>query len=195
MRKLLGILLFCTAKATLPSEATTYNYMGQDLQCFSFGCFSGGQLRGAVNFSADTTAFTGSLSLSAGDTASFNAPGFFSSVRYPNSQFTISGSQFIDSLTGTFTFVDGNIVGWSLDGSFAINPSNLCGGGPACVPSVESFDSGPAGDSVTGLANSFLPMSTFAESFGPGTWTAFAAAVKFCAQIGSLPARPAISCK
>jgi hypothetical protein len=78
------VRLFAIALVVLSlggASATTYDYAGQDLfepapNPFSFSCnpCDIGHVTGLVSFAQDTSSFTGTLQLSAGDIASFTAP-------------------------------------------------------------------------------------------------------------------------
>src|ERR1700730_12773559 len=78
--------LFTTAYLT-DASATTYDYIGQPFNslpnCFGVSCIAPGGLGGSVTFNFDTSVFTGTLTLSSGDTASLGgyAPSsFFSGI-------------------------------------------------------------------------------------------------------------------
>ena len=94
-RLLLGLIfLLSIALSSTPLRATTYDYAGQPLTLtppvYEYGCSPSctiNGLTGYVSFASDTSAFTGTLTLSSVDTAGLSGyiPGtfIFPSFSYP----------------------------------------------------------------------------------------------------------------
>lgn len=114
-------------------------------------------MTGSVTFNFDTSNFSETLSLSAGDTAYLSegiptsllpfSPYFATTVlQYPTASVVLSLSPlvtFVDSLFGNFTLVNGDITSWSLSGGTGVQN---CGGGPGCANGTSDAFSSPAGD-------------------------------------------------
>jgi hypothetical protein len=164
------------------AQATTYDYVGQPFTSFTGGCaplFSPSpclKVIGSVTFNFDTSSFTGSLSLSSGDTAFLQGginpasplsllPVFPSSTIWFNAPLDTYG--FVRELSGNFTLVDGSITSWSL---FGQTGQVGCGGGPGCASGNSSVTTTPSGDQSSafqeGSGGAFG-----ASNDGGGIWT------------------------
>jgi hypothetical protein len=155
---LLGFLLFSFSSA----HATTYDYLGAQLieiPTFpSGGCYPSctvGGLSGSVTFAADTSNFSGTLSLSEGDTAYFRGSvpysGGGSNVDYPASSPPPNVYGEVSEITeATYTFADGSIVAWSIAGS---TYQQDCGPGPGCSDGSSSINITTAGDNIDVFGN------------------------------------------
>jgi len=178
--KKLFLTMFATAAlATSGSvSATTYNYMGAPFTIFSGGCNSftcGGALSGFVTFDFDTSSFSGTLSLSAGDTAGLNSPlrsplgnnlTFPASIRWFDPPQNTYG--YIRSLSGIFTLVDGSITSWSLGG---YTSQIGCGGGPGCASGSSNTSTTPTADHSAWLDYSYPTYFNDASNAGGGAWS------------------------
>jgi hypothetical protein len=141
-----------------------------------------------VTFNFDTSHFSGTLSLTPGDYAFLN-PGvamsasgygyFDNNLYYPT--FTIWHNPpqntygFFETLSGTFSLVNGTITSWNLGG---YTHQVGCGGGPGCSLG-SSYASTTTGSDSAGLAAygfNFLGESS-GTSFESGVWTEQVAAV------------------
>jgi hypothetical protein len=113
----------------IQANATTYDYVGQPFTTFSGLCTASlcTALTGSVTFNFETSEFTGTVSLSPGDTASvyigipsaLYAPDIASTISYPSYTVYYYGSTtfgYSSGLNGNFALVDGEITGWSLSG-------------------------------------------------------------------------------
>jgi hypothetical protein len=158
MRTLIAaILLELVASA---ASATTYTYVGNPYTSFSGHCNASicSSTTGSVTFNSDTSNFSGTLSLSAGDTAYLSegiptslltfAPWFVSTVfYYPASSIVVQSgpplATYVANLYGNFTLVNGDITSWSLSG---YSQAQGCGGGPGCANGSADTYSSPAGD-------------------------------------------------
>jgi hypothetical protein len=172
----LGIIFLLSSTISAKLYATTYHYVGTPLTLTpsvpSLNCnpnCSVNGLTGNVSFSSDTSAFTGSLTLSSGDTAELigSLPGvfIFPSLSYPFNNPPAGTPGIVTSLqSGIFTFVDGSIVSWSFGLSrFFQN----CGGGPGCAANAVSESTSTDGDSIVGFSN--FPLQ--ASNSQGGSWT------------------------
>jgi hypothetical protein len=182
MRYLFAVLL---AFLVSPANATTYDYTGQPFTSFEGPCNASSctSITGSVTFDFDTSNFTGTLTLSAGDTASLSEgispslvsaaiganPNFPSFTEWFNPPADTYG--FTSQLTGSLTLVDGAVTFWVLDGSTG---QTGCGGGPGCASGASSVYSLPTYDSST--TNGYL-VSASASNSGGGSWTEETASV------------------
>lgn len=136
------------------ADATTYTYAGQPLNNDYYwypGCLicTLPGISGSVTFGFDTSHFTGSYGLKAGDDASFTAletvytfPG---ATVYDNFGELLYGQE----LSGTFDFVDGQIAAWQLSGFWYQNCL-----GPGCHLGFGSSQSGDAASEVYPIGGS-----------------------------------------
>jgi hypothetical protein len=170
------------------AHATTYDYTGQPFTSFEGLCGASicTSIAGSVTFNFDTSHFSGTLSLAAGDYASLNpgvpqrlsGGGFFSTdLYYPTSTIWFNPPQntygFAESLSGTFTLVNGAITSWSFGGG---TRQVGCGGGPGCAVGSSSaftsttFDSSSIfGYPVYG-GTCYLYCTNSASNLGGGVW-------------------------
>jgi hypothetical protein len=173
MRYLIGS--FMVLLLALPAHATTYSYQGQPFTqgvgscAFASQCTS---ISGTVTFLEDTTHFTGTLSLSLGDTASFHegVPYPFpfdplGSVTFPGRTFSSLSTVYATSLGGTFTFDDGAIIDWRVQGGTSVTG---CGLGPGCASANSSFLTTPTLDASVFF---FGNISPFVSNNGGGEWS------------------------
>jgi hypothetical protein len=127
-----------------PANATTYDYVGKPFTNFYYpGCFycelfGGGSLNGFVTFNFDTSNFTGAVTLSEGDVAQF------ASFEFPYYLPPINVYTTVRTLSGSFTFVNGSITDWDVEGR---QYQQACGLGPGCAAGSISAVSTPTGDS------------------------------------------------
>jgi hypothetical protein len=185
---------------TIQARATTYSYDGQPFSTYGYydglsglytpdqpctdpvGCAGNTAL---VTFQSNTSHFSGTLSLSNGDTATLSAslpPGdltttlLATSFTYPG--YTIWFNSPADTygyrveLTGTFKFVDGQITAWLLYGDAG---QVGCGGGPGCAAG-SSYAFSSKGFGLDGDVISAAGYLTSVIGNGPvGTWQQVAA--------------------
>jgi hypothetical protein len=173
MRFLFAVLL---AFFVSPVSATTYDYVGQSFTSFSGLCNASSctNITGSVTFDFDTSNFSGTLTLSAGDTASlsegvpsesafFNSPGFPSSTEWFNPPIDTYG--YNSQLNGNLTLINGAVTSWYLYGSTG---QVGCGGGPGCASGTSYGTSSPTGDSSSSFG--YL-VSAAASNSDAGIWT------------------------
>jgi hypothetical protein len=154
-----------------PASATTYTYTGLPLteQPFLAGICNGGicptipGLTGSVTFNFDTTNFTGTLSLVAGDTASLVEPG--TNFSYPVPPNPNPLAPFVEQVSGLFTLTNGAITDWMFLGGYS--NTQYCPAGPGCIP-PSGGGSFPFLDSYGFWNGSF---ETDFTNSGGGTWT------------------------
>jgi hypothetical protein len=159
---MLVLIAICSLAAQSSASATTYQYSGQPMTDHSFhcpgiSCRTGQTLSGSVTFNFDATAFTGTLSMSDADVASFAGfvypyflppPGVYTTIR---------------TLTGSLTLLDGLITSWDLIGyQRQVN----CGLGPGCAAGSIYAETTPTGDSY-GVFND-NPFSDYSVSNNTG---------------------------
>jgi hypothetical protein len=180
MRRLF-LFIFVLVQTATTANATTYFYEGQPLtvvrpsvECgFSLPCtFTTVGLTANVSFSSDTSAFTGTLMLSPGDTAFLSGPGIVASplgppeISYPFNNPPPGTPGFATFLSSaTFSFVDGSIISWSFGGGKFFQ---MCGGGPGCAAAGFGISTSSAGDSISQSDSFGLPW--FATNTEGGTW-------------------------
>jgi hypothetical protein len=172
--------------AIFQADATTYDYTGQPFTQFGGLCNASNctSVTGSVTFNFDTSHFSGTLFLTAGDTASlsegipwslsgsalyFQPVALFpSSTIWFNPPANIYG--FTQQLIGNLTLVDGTITSWALDGGTG---QVGCGGGPGCAIGSSSVYTGPTSDSSDMVSyngyNDYL-IDTNASNSGGGIW-------------------------
>jgi hypothetical protein len=183
MRRLFNLIAFtiCNLIAAFSSHAfaTTYDYGGQPVTettnptlfgpC-GFGCPATGSISGSVTFNFDTSQYTGTLSLSTGDTAGFLTSG--GSISYPNGTFWFNppfdtyGYQ--EQMMGTFSLLDGAIIYWNVSGSGA---QVGCGGGPGCAAGSVFFSTSPTQDSLSYVSDNLGFFVFTGSNSGGGAWT------------------------
>jgi PEP-CTERM motif len=151
------------------ASATTYTYSGMPLTDFS-GCFLSCPevgLSGYVTFNFDTSKFSGTASLSSGDSAQLSEGSFpYISLSFPNVPPPVGAYAIVTFLSGDFTFIKGSITSWSLGGNtYAQN----CQGGPACADGSSSISSTPTSDSINYFNEGSLNFAS-ASNDGGGTW-------------------------
>jgi hypothetical protein len=115
--RLFAVLL---ALVVSPAGATTYDYVGQPFTNFSGPCDASActRITGSVTFNFDTSNFSGSLSLSAGDTANLSEgvpPNYVPVFLWFNPPTNTYG--FTSQRSGNFTLVDGSVTSWTLGGA------------------------------------------------------------------------------
>jgi hypothetical protein len=162
--------------------ATTYNYVGQPITLTTTPTLSPlacggrclGDLLGSVTFNFDTSQYTGTLSLSAGDTAYFQSPG--GSISYPNNTFWFNPPYdtygYQENMTGTFSLLDGAITSWNVSGNgFQVG----CGGGPGCESGSVYFSTSPTQDTAAYASDNLEFLIYSGSNSGGGAWTEVAA--------------------
>jgi hypothetical protein len=116
------------------AQATTYQFTEYGFD-FTLG--------GTVDLQADTTNYTGTISLAPGDTAHIGL------VFYPNTPPSIPGAVY-DNLSATLTFEGGVITSWGLSGTYLQPPPAPCEG-PCGSTLGESFGA----DGTVGVGGEF----------------------------------------
>jgi hypothetical protein len=167
--------LFAAACLT-EASATTYDYIGQPFNpspgCFGLSCvYPGGLNNGSVTFNFDTSGFTGTLTLSTGDTASLGgivpnpvgSGSIFGTVYFPSSAPPPGTEGYADVFSGTFVLANGSITSWSIGGGLILVG---CGLGPGCTSGV-SVSSSPTYDSFSGEADG---IGASGSNGGGGAW-------------------------
>jgi PEP-CTERM motif len=167
--------------ATAQAHATTYEYTGAQFTYFSGLCGPGSctKVSGSVTFDIDTSHYSGTLSLTGGDTAYFSegigvcagiicgySPSFPAYTQWFNPPQNTYG--YLSKLAGNFTLVDGSITSWSLNGStFQVG----CGGGPGCISGMSSLNSNSGDDAVSLYSEPVNALVlSFASSSEAGVW-------------------------
>lgn len=161
--------------ASLPSRATTYNYVGTggtydatyNDNCSSMCDAPYSIIQGSMSFGFDTRGFSGVHALAAGDSGYITGPisyfAFPESSSWFNPPYNTYG--IVSQFSGDFEFLSGAIVGWSISGyDFLVG----CGAGPGCSYGTY-FSSGPSGDLYTSYT---YPSTHSYRSSGPGSWSA-----------------------
>jgi hypothetical protein len=173
--------LFCTIFAA-GAEATTYLYEGKPFTQLSDGCSqagSCGSLSGFVAFNFDTSHFSGTRSLSSGDTAVLEVPAqsflfpFSGTLTYPYEIPPPDIYAFVTYLAGNFTFDDGNIVAWTFGGG---TRQQNCGGGPGCASGTINLSSTSTSDYLEYFDYFHLGFDSSSND-GGGVWTEIAEVV------------------
>jgi hypothetical protein len=176
MRALIAALFAVIAST---ASATTYDYAGNPYTSFSGLCNTTRctSLSGYVTFNFDTSNFSGTLSLSSGDTAYLSAgiasgSTFGGTFYYPTYIFDPSyaippnpnpSTYYFSNLNGNFTLVNGDVISWSLSGGTG---TVGCGGGPGCASAGSNVTSSPSGD-VGGRAD--YPNYTLSATYDTGS--------------------------
>jgi hypothetical protein len=168
MRAIVFSLLAAVVVLSSSAHATTYNYVGQPLSQINGcnPCQTIPGLTGFVTFDFDTTNFTGNLSLSDGDTATFGVYTFPITVSY------FGGPEW--GLSGSLYLQNGVVISADLIG---IGDQQYCGPGPYCGPH-QGETVGPSGDSSYYVIYNSNPNVSDVVEFmnsAPGTWTEVAA--------------------
>ena len=178
------ILLFAVAAATLlgaPTSAiaTTYVYQGLPMTQqwpppFGSNDRSGITMIGSVTFSADTSTFTGTLSLSDAVAAALSTTnGYNASFEYPYEVPPVGAPVSIaQSLAGSFTLLDGEIVSWDVTGREHV--AN-CGAGAGC--SVGLFAETTSTHDLFSRNYLSPSLSFIVANEGGGAWRMIAGAV------------------
>jgi hypothetical protein len=147
-----GVIGFLVALWAGAASASTYAYLGQLMtqgfpSCSFSACFSN-RLTGSVDFNFDTSNFSGTVSLSPGDTARLSPVYSYPYTLPP----PIDDTSYRSTFTGVFTFDSGDITDWAIYAD--IRPGPLCGLGPACS-SMSYSASSPSGDTQVDGTSAF----------------------------------------
>lgn len=141
MRKWILIAVAAFLALSHQAKATTYDYVGQPFSQIDYNgllCAECGGIGGILTFDSNTSNYSGTLFLTTSEAAEFGESDPFSGggIWY-NPPFSFFRPDVTSSVSGTFTFLNGSITSWSLNG---ITDGQIF---------VYSFSSGPGGDSMS----------------------------------------------